>query len=108
MNVGDIFFNAQKILFDHVGFTPDWVEYAIDDSRQHFWFIKDGFVRYHESKEILLNSDGEYYQDDIYTQRFYEKHVYRGKEVTMVFCNPGVDGCKWFRIFDNEKEVELI
>lgn len=100
------YFMHQKALFEHVEFTPDWVEYAITDETKHYWkIIDDKKVRYSESIENLKHALGEYYEDHIYTQRFYPKHVYRGSDFTMIFCDPGVDNCKWFRIFDNKKEI---
>ena len=49
--------------------------------------------------------DKDYYSSEIYTQRFYKKHVYEGKDFTMIFTNPGVDGMKYFSLFDNTKRV---
>ena len=62
-------------------------------------------MHYANTKEELENQDGKYYRDELYTQRFYKKWVYVGEKYTMVFCNPHVDGMKWFRVFDNEKMV---
>ena len=53
-----------------------------------------------------FNSNGDYYESEIYTQRFYEKHVYRGNELTLIFVDTHVDGNKFFAIFSNEKELE--
>jgi hypothetical protein len=110
MNVAEEFFNAQKALFEHVGFVPDWVEYAIDDQREMLWETNmtpngGGHVKFAETQE-KMDSDGEYYQDEIYTQRFYEKWVYEGEDVTMIFCHPGVDGINWFKVFDNSKRIK--
>lgn len=106
MNIAEKFFTAQKELFDHVGFTPDWVEYAIDDSTEYLWkIIGNESVRFAETQE-KMDSDGDYYEDEIYTQRFYPKWVYEGEDVTMIFCNPGVDGINWFKIFDNKKRIK--
>ena len=105
MNVGEKFFEAQEALFEHVGFAPDWVEYAIDNQMHCFWSEDGKSVKYAETMK-KFNSDGDYYIDQIYTQRFYDKWVYEGKDVTMIFCNPGVDGINWFRIFDSKKKVK--
>ena len=69
-----------------------------------FWHVDKDSVRYAETAE-QFNSDGDYYEDDIYTQRFYKKWVYKGKDLTMIFCDPHVDGMKWFRVFSNNKEL---
>jgi hypothetical protein len=103
-NIAEKFFDAKKALFDHVGFIPDWVEYAIDDMTNMYWSVEGMSVKYAETLEKYNDKGGNYYLDDIYTQRFYKQWVYRGKDVTMIFCNPGVDGIQWFRVFDNTKE----
>jgi len=107
MIIAEKYFNAQKELFDHVGFTPDWVEYSIDDATQYLWTIEanNKTVKYAETLE-KMTSGGEYYEDEIYTQRFYDKWVYEGKDVTMIFCDPHVDGCRWFKVFDNKKRIK--
>ena len=96
---------ALQEIYDHVGFKEDWVVCPIDDQTNCFWYVDGDSVIYAETME-KINSDGDYYMDDIYKQRFYSKHVYEGKDITMIFCDPGVDGMKWFRIFDNNKRVK--
>jgi hypothetical protein len=104
-SVAHKFFISKELLFSHVGFKPDWVEYAIDDCTEMYWRIdaEGNNVSYSKSLKSDVHSD-DFYRDRIYTQRFYSKWVYRGKDVTMIFCDPGVDGTDWFRIFDNKKE----
>jgi hypothetical protein len=95
--------DSLELLYKHVGFTTDWVVYPVDDCTDTFWSTNEKTVKY--AKNIIdFNSDGNYYEDEIYTQRFYKKHVYRGKNYTMIFCDPHVDGMRYFRIFDNKKE----
>lgn len=96
---------AEAALFEHVGFTPDWVMCPISDCTESYWYTDGETVVYAETME-KMESDGNYYQDDIYTQRFYEKWIYEGKDLTMIFCDPHVDGVKWFRVFDNTKRVK--
>lgn len=95
---------ALQELYDHVGFEEDWVIYPIDDNTDKFWATDGHQVFYADSEEELKSQDGNYYEDDVYKQRFYKKWIYRGKEMTMIFCHPHVDGMKWFRLFDNAKE----
>lgn len=97
--------NALNELYQHVGFVEDWVVYPIDDKTNCFWSVDSETVKYAETME-KFNSDGDYYLDQIYTQRFYSKHVYEGEKLTMIFCDPGVDGMKWFRVFDNTKKIK--
>ena len=94
-----------QAIYDHVGFTEDWVIYPIQDHTEQYWDEDGSEVKYADSIE-QFESDGDYYQDDIYTQRFYNKHVYEGDKYTMIFCDPHVDGCKWFRVFDNDKRMK--
>lgn len=96
---------AKQEIYDHVGFEEDWVTCPIDDSTDFLWTVDEISVKYAENID-KLQSDDDFYQDDIYTQRFYDKWVYRGEDITMIFCNPHVDGMKYFRIFDNLKEIK--
>lgn len=96
---------ALENIYNHVGFEEDWVVYPIDDCTDCLWEINGNTVKYSETKEGFF-SDGDYYVDDIYTQRFYSKWVYRGENYTMIFCDPHVDGMKWFRIFENSNEIK--
>ena len=95
--------NAEKLLYEHVSFTPDWVMCPIDDCTDKFWCIEGQTVKYAETIEALKDESGNHYEDDIYTQRFYEKHVFEGDKLTMVMCDPHTVGVKWFRFFDNRK-----
>lgn len=106
--------NYQKALdavYEHVGFKEEWVVCPLDPQLECYWHVDDkgeGFVRYAETIDNFFSEDDEYYQDEIYTQRFYSKWVFEGKDFTMVFCNPGVDGMKWFRLFDNKKRIRTL
>ena len=98
--------NALDAIYEHVGFVEDYVVCPIDDQTGCFWFTDGEMVKYAETLEEM-NSDGAYYKDDIYKQRFYQKWIYEGKDLTMIFCEPHVDGMKWWRIFDNKKKIKL-
>jgi hypothetical protein len=102
------FNKARQALYDHVGFVEDWVLCPIDDCTDSYWLnYNDEKVLYHKERKNVIEANGDHYEDDVYTQRFYTKWVYRGKELTMIFCDPHVDGVQWLRVFDNKKEVEL-
>jgi len=103
------FKDARQKLYRHVGFVEDWVVYPIDDRTEMFWRVdKDEreFVRYGETPEGLDSPDDEFYEEEIYTQRFYKKWVFRGKKLTMVMVDTHVDGNKFFAFFSNDKEVK--
>jgi len=95
---------AKKKIYDHVGLVEDWVVYPIDNRLDKHWGIFGDDVKYADSIS-QFNSDGDYYVDEIYEQCFYDKHIYRGDDFTLIFCDPHVDGMKWWGIFDNKKEV---
>lgn len=103
---------ALDAIYEHVGFQEDWVVCPLDDKTDYYWFIINDkstvkhTVKFANSLEDLF-SQGEYYEDDIYTQSFYSKWVYEGEDFTMIFCDPHVDGMKWWRLFDNKKKVDL-
>lgn len=108
MKLIDDFNQAKQALYDHVGFKEDWVVYAIEDRTHMFWSIShsDGTeVKFGETME-QMESDGDYYTNEIYTQRFYKKHVYRGAELTMIFVDTHTDGNKFFAFYSNDKEVK--
>ena len=105
MNLIENYTKALDALYEHVGFKEDWVVYPIDECLDSYWYTNENnYVRYANTLE-KLDSDGDYYEDEIYTQRFYSKWIYEGADYTMIFCNPGVDGMKWFRVFDNTKRL---
>ena len=105
MKLMDDFNEARKNLYEHVGFVEDWVMCPIDDCTDKYWSVDENVCKYADSKE-QFKSDGDYYKDEIYTHRFYEKWVYEGKDLTMVFCDPHVDRVQWFRFFDNKKRIK--
>lgn len=96
--------DALKNIYEHVGFVQDWVVFPIDDCTDKYWSVNDENCIYADSKE-QFESEGDYYQDEICKQRFYDKWVYEGEQITMVICNPLVDGVRWFRVFDNSKRM---
>ena len=99
---------ALEEIYEHVGFVEDYVVYPLCDETESYWFVDDDedYVTYGDSIE-QLNSDGNYYQCDIYKQRFYNKWVYEGTELTMIFADTNTDGMKYFMLFDNNKKVKL-
>jgi hypothetical protein len=106
----DDYLKIQDALFSYFGYVEDWKAIPIDDCREYFWRIDQnangsGTVSYASSIAELESEYGMFYQDDIYTQRFLPKWVYRGYEFTMVSCDPHVDGNKFLRIFENACEV---
>lgn len=105
MKLLDNYKEALEALYEHVGFEEDYVIYPIDDRTNMYWDFSTEEVKYAETIK-KMESNGDYYLDEIYKQRFYSKWVYEGKELTMIFCDPGVDGMKYFAIFNNKKRIK--
>jgi len=94
---------------EYFGYEEDWRVIPLDDCREYFWKLDQdsygqGTVGYADSEEELRDQDGNYYEDEIYTQRHLPKWVYRGAEYTMICCDPHVDGNTFLRIFNNALE----
>jgi len=106
MELLDKYLDLQKQLHAYFGYVEDWRILPIDDCREYFWQLEGegpGLVRFAETEE-QLNSNGDYYEDEIYTQRHLPKWVYRGAAFTMIVVGTHTDGNQLLRIFDNEKE----
>lgn len=94
------------------GFEDGYVVYALEDYRDYYWELpfgegREGEVHYAETIEDLKDKEaGNYYVNDIYTQRFYSKWVWRGKDYTMIFCDTHTDGNKFFGVYSNDKEIK--
>ncbi len=112
MELLDKFNDIKQEIFDYFGYVEDWVKIPLDDAREYFWKLDEnehggGEVCYAETQTDLDDVDaGNYYANTIYTQRFLEKWVYRGKDFTMICVDTHTDGNKFLQIFDNSKEVK--
>ena len=89
MSLMENYNKALQELYEHVGFKEDWVVCPIDDSTEYFWsIIGDDAVRYIETDKPNLKEaieEGSYYEDEIYTQRFYKKWVYGCRNQKEIF-----------------------
>ena len=104
------FNKATQSLYDHVGFVEDWVVLPIDDQTDQYWIVDEAeqeWVKYAETTEGLFSAVDSYYLNEIYTQRFYPKWVYRGEFLTMIMVDTRTDGNKFFQFFDNAKEIKV-
>ena len=105
------YFNVRQSVYDYFGYVEDWRVIPLDDATDYFWTLHQdaegrGFVGFADSLEELEAEDGNYYQNDIYTQRFLPKWVYRGRDYTMICVDTHTDGNQFLQIFDNAKEVK--
>lgn len=97
-------------LYAYFGYVENWRVFPIDDATEYFWKIDgdetNGDVLFAESIDIIDTREGEYYSNEIYTQRHLHKWVYRGEEYTMIVVDTHMDGNKFLQIFNNSKEVK--
>jgi len=107
----DDYLNLQEKVHEAFGYVEDWVKIPLEDSREYCWAINGdderGAVIFADSEEQLRDEEaGDYYANEIYTQRFLSKYVYRTEEYTMICVDTHCDGNKFLQIFDNEKEIK--
>lgn len=113
MKLLDDYIKLQNQVYEYFGYKEDWVAIPIDDGRKYYWFLiqeedGSGFVRFAETKEKLMDELAmDYYENDIYTQRFLPKWVYEGEDYTMICVDTHTDGNKFLQIFDNKKHCAL-
>ena len=104
--------NIKDQIFEYFGYKENWACIPIEeDSLEYYWELDEnsyggGEVRFSESKEDIINREGDYYSDIIYTQRHLSKWVYRGEDYTMICVDTQCDGNKFLRIFKNDKELK--
>jgi len=67
---------------------------AIDDE----WCIDGEKVKWQDDK---IKFKENHYSADMYHQRFYSRSIFEGKEYTMIFGDPQVDGMIWSFVFRN-------
>jgi len=106
MNIVDQYFEIEQKLRDHFEYVEDWRAFPWDDSREYYWsyFKEEGVVRFSESLKAL-GSNGDYYEDEIFTYRHLEKWVYKANGFTMMIVDTHTDGNKFLRIFDDTKQI---
>lgn len=104
----DQYFAARQEVFDLFGYVEDWRVIPLDDARDYFWRVTgDGrgdCVQFADTAEELETESGNYYENEIYTQRHLPKWVYRGEQYTLVCVDTHTDGNQFLQIFDNSKE----
>jgi hypothetical protein len=107
MKLLDDYFKIQKEIYDYFGYVENWRVIPIEDTREYYWYlVANDYVRFADSIEDLENEKvGDYYENEVYIQRFLTQWVYRAKDYTMICVDTHTDENKFLRIFDNEKEV---
>jgi hypothetical protein len=104
MELLDKYFEIQKKIYNHFGYVEDWVVIPLDDARPYFWYVTDSEVHFADTERELDSQEGNYYVNEIYSQRFLPKWVYRADDFTMICVDTHTDGNKFLQVFDNAKE----
>ena len=108
MKLFDDYDELRNKLFEYFGYVEDWRVLPFDDARKYFWRLDSGEdggnVCFADSEEELSTEEGNYYENEIYTQRHLKKWVYRGADYTMVVVDTHTDGNQFLQIFDNALE----
>lgn len=108
------YYALEKKIHDYFGYVEDWVVIPMDNATDMVWRIiggegHGGAVQFAKSVDELPTDEsdgGEYYENEIYTQRFLPKWVYRAADYTMICVDTRTDGNRFLQIFDNSKEVK--
>jgi len=99
---------ARESVFEYFGYKEDWCVFPLDDATDYHWTLNggdDGDVCFADTLKELQQAEGNYYVNEIYTNRHLPKWVYRGKDYTMILVDTHVDGNKFLQIFKNSLEV---
>lgn len=101
------YFDLQKQVYDYFGYVEDWKVIPIDDATDYYWYLTgEGHGAEVKYAKTLEDFGDNHYANEIYTQRFLPKWVYRGPEYTMICVDTHTDGNKFLQIFDNSKELK--
>jgi hypothetical protein len=106
MNIIDEYFKLLQEVYDYFEFKEDWVILPLEDRREYDWQLIDDDAVQYGNKDNILNDTGEYYEDEVYKQRFYNKWIYRAKDYTMIMVDTHTDGNRFLAIYDNLKEIK--
>ena len=104
-----------KDIHEAFGYVEDWVTIPLQDLTDEEWGLRisdgkhkcDGLM-YLNGSGILCYGDfddeNNYYESEIYTQRFLPKWIYKTETHTMISVNTGCDGNKYLSILSNDKQ----
>lgn len=111
MDLLDEYFKAKSAVHKYFGYKEDWVSIPLDDATGYYWILDgDGYggrVRFATTIDDLKDEEsGNYFANDIYTQRFLPRWVYPGEKYTMICVDTRTDGNKFLQIFSNDMEIK--
>lgn len=107
MKLLDDYFTLHQQIYDHFGYREDWRVIPLDDARAYFWKLDGegpGEVKFAKTEQELAYETGEFYSNEIYTQRHLPKWVYRAADYTLVCVDTHTNCNKFLQVFDNAKE----
>ena len=112
MKLLDDYFELQEKVFSYFGYVEEWRVLPLDDGREYFWYLTgEGYgdeVRFAKTEKELVEQDGNYYVNEIYTQRSLPRWVYRGEEYTLVVVDTHTDGNQLLQVFSNSRERAVL
>jgi len=107
MQLLDQYNTLREQVFAYFEYVEDWRILPIADYRECFWKLDGegpGTVKFAETEAELATEDGQYFENEIYTQRHLPKWVYRGADYTMVVVDTHTDGNQFLQVFANANE----
>ena len=100
-----VYFDIQRIIYDYFGYIEDWKVLPIDDKTGAYWRVRSDSVIFSDTLKGLNNENMmNHYQNDIFRYVHLDKHVYRGKDFTMIIVDTNTDGNQFLQIFTNSRE----
>ena len=96
---------ALQDIYEYFGFVPDYVTLPIKDRTESYWCIDDEKIYYADSRQELVDDEGNYFESLIFKNDFYDKWIYEGEDFTMIFENTQTNGMRYFSIFPNSKRI---
>ena len=106
----DAYNEALHSIFDYFGLDTSWEVVPIEDDREYFWKLNpdESQVFFFDDKEIIEkecdDSTAECFSNDIYIVKGCPKHIFVGKEHTLIVTVFGA--YKALAIFDNKKQIK--
>ena len=111
------YFELKQEIHDYFGYEEDWVTIPLDSCVDMWWSLsgegRGDYIDFSVDKPVWNEEEDAFdwnvdthYQNSIYTQRFLPKYVYRGKDYTMISCDPHSDSNKYLSIFKNDMEMK--
>ena len=111
----DNYFTARKAIFEHVKYHERWRDFPLDDSRENYWAVVEGKVRFSPDRAALaywLTHDdygphGDKVYENVISDHAGESGVYRGIELTVIVADTNTDGNVFLQILRNTHEVTI-